>query len=283
MRIAWALLLSIIAIEVAGGDEVNNEDNYIFQADQLIQGNGFFNSYKDIHSGHLAMNSKGYGTGSYNYESMTKVQKDARYRSKTDDYSTLNEQKIKYDETVDFSGSSMNFGLGKTFAAVALNKLGKEETCVKNYGDAVSMNSLFDSASVLSKNLSADLLWHGEALDQIEEKWNKEWGHTNLSLDAAFTGKGHIGVLQQQYSDQGKARNQAVDYEVDEDYLGSYHITKKMSQTFNKTAAYYNQDWLGCCWGGFESMNPLDGRAFKSAKGVFDCTCFQPPIRAEFA
>ena len=283
MRIAWALLLSIIVIEVAWGDEVNDEDDYIFQADQLIQGNGFFNSYKDIHSGYLAMNSKGYGTGSYNYESMTKVQKDARYRSKTDDYSTLNEQKIKYDETVDFSGSPMNFGLGKTFSAVDLNKLGKEETWVKNYGDAVSMNSLFDSASVLSKNLSADLLWHGAAFDQAGEKWNKEWGHTNLTLDAAFTGKGHIGVLQQQYSDQGKARNQSVDYEIDEDYLGSYHITKKMSQTFNKTDAYYNHDWLGCCWGGFESMNPIDSRAFKSAKGIFDCTCFQPPIRAEFA
>ena len=283
MRTVLALLLAAFLVDLACGEEIDDQANYIFQADQLIQGNGFFSSYKDINSGKLSMDSKGYGSGNYNYESMTKVQKDAKYKSNVNEYTTLNEQKIKYDETVDFLFAPMNFGLGKTFKAVQLNKLGKEETCIKNYGDPISMNVLFDSASTLSKSLSADLLWHGSAYDQLNEKWNKEVGHTNLSLDAAFTGKGHLGVLEQQYSGLANAKNRVVDYEIDEDYIGTYHITKKIAQTFDKTTTYAADDWLPCCYGGFSSMNPVDAKQFKSAKGIFDCNCYEAPSKAQFA
>jgi hypothetical protein len=41
-------------------------------------------------------------------------------------------------------------------------------------------------------------------------------------------------------------------------------------------------DWLPCCFGGFDSMNYLDKKPFKSAAGVFDCTCFRAPTQAQF-
>jgi hypothetical protein len=41
-------------------------------------------------------------------------------------------------------------------------------------------------------------------------------------------------------------------------------------------------DWLPCCFGGFNDMSTLDKRAFKSATGVFDCTCFKAPTQAQF-
>ncbi|MDQ1283136.1 MAG: hypothetical protein QG666_926, partial [Euryarchaeota archaeon] len=34
--------------------------------------------------------------------------------------------------------------------------------------------------------------------------------------------------------------------------------------------------------GGFSDMNVLDKKPFKSATGVFDCTCYVAPTIAEF-
>ncbi len=288
MRTIWALLLSIVMANAAYGDDTGVESNYIFQSDQVVQGNGFFSAYKDISTGQLAMDTESYGSGSYNYESMTKVQNNAKYDTRSYSYSALAEQKIKFDETVDFSYAPMNFDLGGSFEAALLKKLGKEETCVKNYADPISMNVLFDSASILSKNLSADLLASGifyddpiNGLYQIETLSNQR-GFTNLNVDAAFTGKGHVGVLEQQHSVLPNAKSQGVDQMIDEDYIGTFHLTKKMSQAFNKTTLYYYDDWLPCCNGGYADMNPLDARFFKSAKGIFDCTCYEAPTTAQF-
>jgi hypothetical protein len=40
--------------------------------------------------------------------------------------------------------------------------------------------------------------------------------------------------------------------------------------------------WLPCCEGGFSDLNYEDSRTFKSAKGIFDCTCFNVPTKAQF-
>jgi hypothetical protein len=34
-------------------------------------------------------------------------------------------------------------------------------------------------------------------------------------------------------------------------------------------------DWLPCCSGGFSDFNYADADVLESAKGIFDCTCFQ--------
>jgi len=280
VRIAWFFLLSMIMADLALSDDTATESQFIFQADQVIQGNGFFGVYKNISFGQLSMENKGYGSGNYNAESMTKVQNDATHNGKTDDYSEDDEQKIKYDETVDFSYAPMNFDLGKSFNGVQFKKLGKMETCVKNYAGAVSMNALFDSASFLSKNLSADLWLKGETNSMIEgtdddyELIDKQEGFTKLNVDAAFTGKGHVGALSLNLTGSRNVKSQVVDYIVDEDYIGTYHMTKKMSQAFNRSTRIERDQWLPCCTGGYADMNMQDAKALESAKGVFDCTCF---------
>ena len=282
-KTALALLAAVFLANFAWAEDTSQDASFIFQADQSISGNGFHNSFNNIDSGRLVMDGRGYGSGKYLYESMTKVQNDAKYNTTKDQYTKLKEEKIKYDESVDFSYGSMDFALGRTFAATSVDKLGKEEICIKNYGDPVSMKLLFDSASVLSKNLSADLLWKASAYDESQEKWNDEKGHTNLSYDAAFTGRNHLGVLGQHYDGLANAKNRKLDFEIDEDYHGSYHLTNKLSHTFGKADAILVEEWLPCCSGGFADMNPIEARVFKSAKGIFDCTCFVPPDKAEFA
>jgi len=43
-----------------------------------------------------------------------------------------------------------------------------------------------------------------------------------------------------------------------------------------------NNGWIETSFRGFADMQPLDKKAFKSATGVFDCTCFKAPTVAQF-
>ncbi|MDD1740215.1 MAG: hypothetical protein LUQ30_05235, partial [Methanothrix sp.] len=70
--------------------------------------------------------------------------------------------------------------------------------------------------------------------------------------------------------------------EIDEDYWGTYHIEKNMTLEVPYHIVCKKDDWLPCCFSGFDDMNPLDKKVFKSATGVFDCTCFKAPKVAEF-
>ena len=75
-------------------------------------------------------------------------------------------------------------------------------------------------------------------------------------------------------------RNPSI--EIDEDYWGTYHIEKNMTLEVPYHLIQKKDDWLPCCFGGFNDMNYIDKKAFKSATGVFDCTCFKAPTLAQF-
>jgi hypothetical protein len=49
-----------------------------------------------------------------------------------------------------------------------------------------------------------------------------------------------------------------------------------------KNANFRAEDgWLPCCYGGWDTMNYRDQKGFgKSARGVFDCSCYKPLLQA---
>ena len=191
-------------------------------------------------------------------------------------------------ETVDLAYSEEAFNLGKSFNSSPIKALGNEETRIRNYGTGASMDALFDSASVLSKDLSANLDWasieSGDSTDPIEDYSLEQKGITNLDVDATFTGKGHIGALVINGTNpKGINHNTNVATLIDEDYLGTYSLSKKMSHTFNYKFTQENSSWLDCCFGGWSTMNYYDSKVFgRSAAGVFDCTCYPVHNTAQF-
>ena len=68
--------------------------------------------------------------------------------------------------------------------------------------------------------------------------------------------------------------------EMDENYVGSFHIKKNMTLFTDSDDKETEDSWLPCCSGGFSDLNYEDINAFKSARGVFDCTCFRVPGKA---
>jgi hypothetical protein len=70
--------------------------------------------------------------------------------------------------------------------------------------------------------------------------------------------------------------------ELEEDYVGSFRIKKNMNLYTDSDEKEMEDSWLPCCDGGFSDLNYEDSRTFKSAKGIFDCTCFNVPTTAQF-
>lgn len=280
-RPAIIFIISAALVGVAWGVTTIEETDYIYNMDQKVEGNGFFSSHNNVTAGNLILENKGHGSGSYSYESILHTEKEYNYDDATQEYVATSDRKIKFNESVDYAYGPSRLQLGKSFLSGAFQSLGKEETCVKNYGSGISMNALFDSLDTLSKDISAELYWRQvdsvdnphmgedwEAFGESHEKSSK----TALNVDAAFTGRGHIGVLEVSNSVHNVSKL------IDEDYIGTFSIVKKMSHEFNYILKAEKEDWLPCCYGGWSDMNFRDQKGFgKSTKGVFDCTCFSPP------
>ncbi len=271
-RLAMAFIISVALVGVAWG--AYTEDlGYIYSMDQKVEGNGFFSSYKNITAGNLVLGSKGHGSGSYSYEAKLRSELDFKFDSESQDYYGTSDRRIVLDESVDYAYGLSRLQLGKSFKSGAFSSLGKEVMWIKNYGAGVSMNAHFDSLDTLSKDISANLYWKDISGDDYPYGRSEETSsRTSLNADAAFTGRGHFGLL----AVNGNVHD--VQKMIDEDYIGTFSIVKKMSHEFNYKLKAEPEDWLPCCFGGWGDMNYRDQKGFgKSAKGVFDCTCFVPP------
>lgn len=274
-RLAVAFILSAVLIGTALG-EVKEDLSYIYSMDQRVEGNGFFTSYKDIDVGDLILDSKGHGSGSYSYDAKLLNELDWRYDSAAVDYYGTSERKVVFNESVDYAYGPTRLMLGNSFRSGAFQSLGKEVTCIKNYWGGVSMNAHFDSLDTISKDISANLYWKAiESEDEPYEESDEFVGRAALNVDAAFTGRGHFGALVVNNDVNGVKDVREM---VDEDYIGTFSVVKKMSYDFSYHMKAESDDWLPCCYGGWDTMNYRDRKGFgKSAKGVFDCTCFVPP------
>lgn len=274
-RLLVAFLLSMALIGVVWGD-ANVQTNYIYKMDQSVTGNGFFSSYHDITTNDLTLSNLDHGSGSYSGESDYNVQNKAEQDLSSMEYIITADQIIGFNKSTDFAYAAKSFDLGKSFHA-AIQSKGQEQTCLKNYDGSngtsrggASINALFNRLDVLSGTTSANLFFKSLYVDDEDQISFNSTGFIRLNLDSSFTGKGHIGVLDLSQD----AGNPSL---IDEDYLGTFALSKKMSVELRDNWWRKVDDWLPCCSGGWNDLRPSDKKYLGStAKGVFDCTCFSP-------
>jgi hypothetical protein len=170
----------------------------------------------------------------------------------------------------------------------------KEKTWLKNYRAGTSMHHEVEYAHALDKELDVTL----------KEKFNYTYdpivegvGYTQMKVTEDVTdGKAHIGVLQANENLAGRimGRTSLIDdglaysawkdpaIEIDEDYWGTYHIEKNMTLEVPYYLKQTGDDWLPCCFGGFDYLDSYTKKKMASTKGVFDCTCYKAPTQAQF-
>jgi hypothetical protein len=174
----------------------------------------------------------------------------------------------------------------------------KERTELKNYRAGTSMLHEVEYAHALDKDLDLTVK------EKFNHTYDPEWvgvGYSQMKINEDVTdGKAHIGVLQANgdfpdlstfrdvtsldgVGNLGKSALRKPSILIDEDYWGTYHIEKNMTLEVPYHLVQKTDDWLPCCFGGFADMSYYDReKTFKSAKGIFDCTCFKTPTQAQF-
>jgi hypothetical protein len=170
--------------------------------------------------------------------------------------------KLSYSKSTNYSGKEIN-----------------NREFVGNNKDFIGANFLYNhefskerSLNMELERLNATILASDEVIYTGEIKATRD---TQYKLQTHST-----GIAAFKYRQVG-ASNEILN-EGDERFVGIYDITKniRMKSRFDKIRK--EDDWLPCCSGGFFGMNPVDQKAFKSAKGVFDCTCNTVPAEAQF-
>jgi hypothetical protein len=270
------------------------ESNTTFNFEQSVQGNGYFMTYMYAKAGHLAFKNYAHGSGSIDNEATLVTQELNRSTHPYDtDWNDFDQACIQFKEDVAMVYAPMRIAVGNGYYAanpLDYSSLLKEKTWVKNYRAATSMHHEVEYAHALDKELEVT------AKEKFNYTYDPIWegvGYTNMKVVEDVTdGKAHIGVLQGSFTfanDQMKDSRpnpwtsawKDPSIEIDEDYWGTYHIEKNMTLEVPYKRTESSEDWLPCCFGGWDTMNYRDQKGFgKSTKGVFDCTCFKAPTQA---
>ncbi|MHB8119267.1 MAG: hypothetical protein ACYDHX_11150 [Methanothrix sp.] len=89
---------------------------------------------------------------------------------------------------------------------------------------------------------------------------------THMQIDETVTsGKVHIGVLSG--SDGYAWKNPAI--EIEEEYIGTYHISKNFAINNSYSKKSFADSWLNCCGGSYDIYPPKP--VLLSADDVFNC------------
>lgn len=272
------------------------ESNTTFSFEQSVQGNGYFMTYMYAKAGNLAFKNYAHGSGSIDNEATLLTQELNRSNHPYDtDWNDFDQNCIQFKEDNAMVYAPMRIAVGNGYYAanpLDYSSLLKEKTWVKNYVAATSMHHEVEYAHALDKELEVT------AKEKLNITYDPVWegvGYTNMKIVEDVTdGKAHIGVLQGPFT---FANDEMKDtwpsswttawkdpsIEIDEDYWGTYHIEKNMTLEVPYKKTESKEDWLPCCFGGWDTMNYRDQKGFgKSTKGVFDCTCFKAPTQAQW-
>jgi hypothetical protein len=284
------------------------EKSLKFNFEQNVSGAGFFTGYKYAQmpdalgtEGRLfnGVEAKNKAHGSGKIDTDLNIYAESSYINKTwtnvayDEYGEVIDEEeettsvvqMNEDSKMTYSPFVINIGSRYySFNPVVFNSLLKEEDWIKNRNGLNSLYHRVDQAHALNKVLDAQS-------DATNNTMNIE--------EDLFDGRAHFGVLQlagipvdeepEDDSDEVQILGLAMKdwkkplIELDEDYVGSFHIKKNMNLYTYSEEKEMEDSWLPCCFGEFSDMNYADAKTFKSASGVFDCTCFKVPDRAQFA
>ena len=164
----------------------------------------------------------------------------------------------------------------------SMNYSGKEinnREFVGNNKDYVGANFLYNhefseerSLNMSLERMNATILATDEAIDFSDVKATRD---TQYKLQSHSTGIANFEWRQ-------VGTNDEILNAGDEQFVGVFNVVKNIRMKSRFDTIRKEDEWLPCCSGGFFSMNPLDQKTLESAKGIFDCTCFVVPAKAQF-
>jgi hypothetical protein len=319
-KIVFALLALLALIGMATAEQIdenlryNNptsieEKNLIFNLDQKVSGTGFFATYKyslmpdvlgtegrlfngveakcKVHgSGKIDSDSMMYAESSYTNTTWVNGALDEDGEIIQNKEETTSIVQMKIDGTMSYSPTAM----GKVSRYYALHpvffdSLLDEEDWIKNRDGLNSLYHRVDKAHGLKIALDAQSDTTNNTMDVEEDLINGRVHFGALQLEGI-----PVDEVPEDSDSEGESpvlgfamkawKNPSI--ELDEDYVGTFHIKKNMNLYTSSEDTQKEEGWLPCCFGGWDTMRYYDRGSFgKSTKGVFDCTCLKVPSQAQ--
>jgi hypothetical protein len=285
----WAALLLMLVVSGPAW-AAGNPDGYYLKNEQSleqdVEGVGFAMVYQKVNTESLQLKNYMHGSGtmdmgillSSNQSSGTVYTQDRNtlVYTGTDSYHKGNISFVEENEMT-YSPVAMVYGTGyyAENPIVYDSKL-KERTEAKNYdgglcGEEVSMVHQIEYASAFAKDIGVRLQNSEKAPDASKTYSSapaKGLSCTSMKIEEDVTeGSVHIGQLM---AKSGYGWKDPL-VEIDENYAGTFKITKDMEICTSCSGSSCRKDWLSCCIGGYGSMDDLD--KLWGEKEIFDCTC----------
>ena len=279
--------------------------NISFNFDQSVQGSGYFMTYKYIQLDSPDSNQKGpmykdyaHGSGTIDNEVTICAEQVGYYKlegcyEEWEEYSCIS---AREDNAMVYSPMTMSYGNGYYARnPIRYDSLLKEKTCIKNYRPVTSMHHQVEYAKAVDKEIDVIVkdkqYYYGDPIYQGV-------GYTSMKINEDVTdGMVHIGVLQGEPNSMNRTGYDVGRYsawkdpmiEIDENYVGTFHIEKNMTLDVPYKHVVVEKDWLSCCIGGCADMDDCDKTPFnpceecmgfdigvnKTESSVFDAT-YQP-------
>jgi len=180
---------------------------------------------------------------------------------------------LQVKEHTVFAQAPKIIAIGKGYYAdhpISYNSQTGQQTWIKNKAVGVSMNHEVSSAHNLSQTLD---------MSAQDSSHQDEYGMTangKAQMEVAEDvqeGKVSIGVLQGgmpligQTPSATALKNPSLD--IEEDYIGNFHIEKNMTLQAPIRLIQQNDSWLPCCSGGIFDV-PDHNRGYIGSESIFD-------------
>jgi hypothetical protein len=272
--LALSFLIGMATTAVAG-----TSSNVSFDFDQSVQGSGYFMTYRYIQlhtpddDGFTDQKGPMYkdyahGSGTIDNE-LTICAEEVYYKNKVggcyweeEAYSCIS---AREDNSMVYSPMTMSYGNGYYARnPIRYDSLLKEKTVIKNYKPVTMMHHQVEYAKAVDKEI--DVIVKDKNYTYTDPVYQGV-GYTSMRINEDVTdGTVHIGVLQGEpnsMSTVGYTNPETTAWknpmiEIDEDYVGTFHIEKNMSIDVPYKKTVPEKDWLSCCIGGCADMDPCD-------------------------
>jgi hypothetical protein len=282
-RICVALLVMLVASGPAWA--AGNPNGYYLKNEQSmeqdVEGVGFAMVYQKVNSESLQLKNYMHGSGTvdtatllYSNQSSGMVytqDQDTLVYTKTQFPHKGNISFVEQNEMT-YSPVAMVYGTGYYAEnPIVYNSKLKERTEAKNYGacsgEGVSMLHQIEYASAFVKDIGVGLKSQ-EKSSGYSSKPQDGFSSTSMKIEEEVTeGSVHIGQLLTKSGEGWK--NPLI--EIDENYAGTFKITKNMEISTCCTGSKPIKDWLSCCVGGYGEMDEDD--KLWGEEEIFDRTC----------
>ncbi len=297
-ELATVFILTIFAAAPVWAAD-NPEGYYIKNEQKLEQdvaGEGFVMVYQKVNTESLQLKNYLHGSGTMDAAFLISSNQSSSGGTCTQDQNTLayiktgkdsdayagNVSFLEQNEMV-YSPVAMAYGTGYYAEnPIVYNSKLKERTEAKNYntaacgdGQGVSMLHQIEYASAFVKDIGVEL--------KNQEKWPQKgysstpingFSSTKMKIEEDVTeGSVHIGQLMTKAGVDCKSGDawKSPLIEIDENYIGTFKITKNMEICTSCSGSKPRADWLTCCIGGYGSMEDYD--RLWGEEEIFDCTC----------